>query len=91
MTSTETPCSVRVFQLHRDRDLTGCSGTGVVADGVIWPDGTVSMRWRGPVRTTVQADRLADIEAIHGHGGATRVVLDAAADIVRRADLTGGA
>ncbi|MEU2258546.1 hypothetical protein ABZ540_35875 [Nocardia xishanensis] len=66
---------VRVFQLHRDRDLTGISGTGVVADGVVWPDGTVSMRWRGEVRTTVEAARIEDIETIHGHGGATRVVL----------------
>ncbi len=71
---TETTTGVRFFQLHRDKDLTGYSGRGVVADGVVWPDGTVSMRWRGPVRTTVEAACLADIETIHGHGGATRVV-----------------
>ncbi|MGW0006122.1 hypothetical protein ACWDT6_20060 [Nocardia grenadensis] len=65
---------MRFFQLHRDRDLTGYSGTGVVADGVVWPDGTVSMCWRGPVRTTVEAACLTDIETIHGHDGATRVV-----------------
>ncbi|WP_280212880.1 hypothetical protein [Nocardia cyriacigeorgica] len=75
MTSTEITAGVRVFQLHRDRDVTGFSGTGVVADGVVWPDGTVSMRWRGPVRTTVEASCLADIQTIHGHDGATRVVL----------------
>lgn len=75
MASTETACAVRVFQLQRDRDVTGCSGPGVVADGVVWPDGSVSMRWRGAVRTTVSADCLADIERVHGHGGATRVVL----------------
>ncbi|MFI7531619.1 hypothetical protein [Nocardia salmonicida] len=73
--SVETGCGPRLFQLHRDTDLTGFSGVGVVADGVIWPDGTVSMRWRGPVRTTVEAQCLADIEIIHGHDGATRVVL----------------
>ncbi|WP_280266567.1 hypothetical protein [Nocardia wallacei] len=83
MPVTEIACGVRVFQLHRDRDVTGFSGTGVVADGVIWPDGSVSMRWRGRVRTTVTADRLADIETAHGHDGATRVVLVA--------DLQGGA
>lgn len=66
---------VRVFQLVRDIDVTGFSGVGVVADGVIWPDGAVSMRWRGEVRTTVEAGCLTDIQTIHGHGGATRVVL----------------
>lgn len=80
MSGTETTAGVRFFQLHRDKDLTGFSGTGVVADGVVWPDGTVSMRWRGPVRTTVEAACLTDIETIHGHDGATRVVL--AADVV---------
>ena len=74
MTSAETTTAVRFFQLHRDRDLTGFSGTGVVADGVVWPDGTVSMRWRGDVRTTVEAARIEDIQTIHGHDGATRVV-----------------
>ena len=74
--ATET-AGVRVFQLVRDVDITGFSGVGVVADGVIWPDGAVSMRWRGAIRTTVEAQRLADIEIIHGHDGATRVVLTA--------------
>ncbi|WP_280393440.1 hypothetical protein [Nocardia wallacei] len=75
MASIETTCAVRVFQLHRTYDASGFSGTGVVADGVVWPDGSVSMRWRGLVRTTVSADRLADIEHVHGHDGATSVVL----------------
>ncbi|MBF6295563.1 hypothetical protein [Nocardia farcinica] len=83
MAASETAGVVRVFQLHRDRDVTGYSGTGVVADGVIWPDGAVSMRWRGPVRSTVEAACLADIQTIHGHDGATRVVLGAV--------ITGGA
>jgi hypothetical protein len=77
MTSTETTCGVRLFQLHHDTDLTGFSGTGVVADGVVWPDGTVSMRWRGPIRTTVEAACLDDIRIVHGHDGATRVVMSA--------------
>lgn len=83
MSATETLCGVRLFQLHRDQDLTGYSGTGVVADGVVWPDGSVSMRWRGPIRTTVDASSLDDIQTIHGHDGATRVVL--------LADISGGA
>lgn len=74
MAMTETSSHVRVFRLVRDRDLTGFSGVGHVADGVVWPDGTVSMRWRGPLRSTVTADCIDDIHHIHGHNGATRVV-----------------
>lgn len=62
------------FQLHRDIDVSGVTGTGTVADGVTWPDGTVSIRWRGPRPSTVSWGNLDDPEAIHGHGGATRFV-----------------
>lgn len=75
MANGEIGCGVRVFQLHRSRDVTGYSGVGVVADGVVWPDGSVSMRWRGPIRSTVTAACLADIETVHGHDGATHVVV----------------
>ncbi|MCT9932427.1 hypothetical protein N5079_19690 [Planotetraspora sp. A-T 1434] len=64
----------RRFQLHRDQDISGVSGTGIVADGVLWPDGTADLRWRGPRPSAVHWDRLDDAEAIHGHNGATRFV-----------------
>ncbi|MFI1287434.1 hypothetical protein ACH4VM_02800 [Streptomyces sp. NPDC020792] len=64
----------RVFHLQRDHDVSGVSGTGRVADGVQWPDGTVTLRWIGDRPSTVHWDRLDDALAIHGHGGATRIV-----------------
>ncbi|MFF9215586.1 hypothetical protein [Streptomyces viridosporus] len=64
----------RLFYLQRDHDVTGVSGTGRVANGVLWPDGTVTLRWVGDRPSTVHWDRLDDAEAIHGHGGATRIV-----------------
>jgi hypothetical protein len=64
------------FHLERDVDVTGASGTGHVADGVLWPDGTVTVRWRGERKSTVNWDRVEDAEAVHGHGGATRIVWD---------------
>jgi len=66
----------RLFHLQRTTDITGVSGTGRVADGVLWPDQTVSIRWRGDRPSTVFWDRLEDAEQVHGHGGATRIIWD---------------
>lgn len=66
----------RRFHLWRTRDITGSSGTGRVADGVLWPDGTVTIRWRGTRPSTVHWGWLADAEAVHGHGGHARIVWD---------------
>lgn len=70
------PVRPRIFSLVRDHDVTGVSGTGSVADGVLWPDGTVSLRWAGPRPSTVFWDSLEDAEYVHGHGGHTRIVWD---------------
>lgn len=64
----------RRFVLQRDADITGISGTGIVADGVCWPDSTVSIRWRGERPSVVFWEKLEHARAIHGHGGATRFV-----------------
>lgn len=66
---------MRCFELHRDHDVTGVSGTGVVADGVIFPDGVVAMRWRGDSPSTVVHERgLESLVRVHLHGGQTRLV-----------------
>lgn len=66
----------RLFHLQRDTDHSGASGTGTVADGVLWPDRTVTLRWRGPMPSTVNWNELAHAQAIHGHDGATRIVFN---------------
>jgi hypothetical protein len=66
----------RRFHLQRDRDISGVSGTGRVANGVLWPDGTATVRWIGDRPSTVHWDRVTDAEAVHGHGGATRIIWD---------------
>ena len=64
------------FVLMRDTDVSGVSGTGVVADGVAFPDGTVALRWRGgnPTSVVFHDNGVESVEAIHGHGGAARLV-----------------
>ncbi len=66
----------RLFALERTVDVSGVSGTGTVAYGVLFPDGRVATRWNaGPdgVAQTCAWDSIHDVEAIHGHGGATVV------------------
>lgn len=63
------------FHLNRAEDVTGVSGTGTVAGGVIFPDGTVAMRWNTGVASTAIYASIADVVEIHGHEGATVVTL----------------
>lgn len=66
---------MRAFILQRDVDVSGISGVGTVAEGVEFSDGTVVIRWIvGEHQSTVVWPSIAAVEAIHGHGGATRVV-----------------
>lgn len=62
------------FKLQRGVDVSGASGTGHVADGVEFPDGTAVIRWRTEYRSTAVYDSVSELEIIHGHAGATRVV-----------------
>lgn len=69
---------MRRFELHRDEDETGVSGTGHVASGVEWADGRCALRWHTETASTAVYDSIDDVIAIHGHDGRTRLVwLDA--------------
>ena len=67
---------MRAFVLVRDVDVTGISGTGVVAEGIEFTGGVVALRWLSEFPTSVVFhDRgMESVEAVHGHGGQTRVV-----------------
>lgn len=70
---------MRTFYLQRDEDETGISGTGKVAEGVEFSDGTVVIRWQtrgNDHHSTVVWDGLDDVVAIHGHNGKTRIVYE---------------
>lgn len=64
---------MRVFELWRELDYTGISGTGKVAEGVEFTDGKVCIHWCGErAHSTVVWDSLADAEDVHLHSG-TRI------------------
>lgn len=65
---------MRRFVLVRDVDVSGISGEGVIVWGICFPDGTCAYRWNTKWRTTTVADCVEDVENIHGHNGATRLV-----------------
>lgn len=74
--------TARRFELHRDADVSGVSGVGVVAEGVEFTGGTVALRWASnpdtPTSVVFHDNGIASVEAIHGHDGRTRIVfLDA--------------
>lgn len=74
---------MRRFVIHRDVDVSGISGTGLVAEGVEFTDGVVVVRWltsQAAEPTTVVHPDIRNVVALHGHGGSSRVEwLDAAA------------
>jgi hypothetical protein len=73
---------MRRFHLHRRSDITGISGTGIVAEGIQFTDRTVVLRWlksdwAGLARvkpTTVIHDDIESVIALHGHDGATQIL-----------------
>lgn len=62
---------MRRFRMDRTEDATGVSGTGCVAQGVVFDDGTVVLRWLTKFRSTAVYATLEEAEAIHLHGGAS--------------------
>jgi hypothetical protein len=67
---------MRPFRLCREADPTGISGTGMVAEGIEFSDGSAVVRWLidWPTSVVFHERGMASVEALHGHGGQTRVV-----------------
>lgn len=67
---------MRTFSLVRKEDVSGVSGTGVVAEGVIFHDGQVVLSWFGQHHSISVWPSLADMLAVHGHEGRTLAVFE---------------
>jgi hypothetical protein len=69
---TELP---RRFALHRSHDISGISGTGIVAFGTAYPGGTTTLAWcAGDITSVTVYDSPENVLQIHGHQGATHLV-----------------
>lgn len=63
----------RRFQMYRHHDVSGVSGTGLIAEGTEYRDGVVSLRWYGEHPSEVWWPSVDEILAVHGHQGATEI------------------
>ena len=63
-----------LFKLVRIEDESGVSGVGHVADGVIFENQVCVLNWRTAHSSTAIYKDILTLEAIHGHGGKTKIV-----------------
>lgn len=66
----------RSFFLNRKVDETGISGTGRVAEGVLFRNGKCVISWLTEHTSVAVYDSMGQVVAIHGHNGKTEVVFD---------------
>jgi hypothetical protein len=64
------------FHLVRDDDVTGVSGTGVVAVGCDFPYAGCVLQWTTEIKSTFWYPSIEAIKVLHGHNGKTRIVIN---------------
>lgn len=74
---------MRTFKLVRTTDVSGVSGTGIVAEGVEFSSGKCSLAWVTQYRSVAVYDSIHELEAIHGHDGATVIEWDTDSTLAR--------
>lgn len=67
----ETDIAFQPFAMYREEDVTGVSGTGVVAVGMVLPSGRVVLEWIVNVASIGLYGSLQEVEQVHGHDGKT--------------------
>lgn len=66
----------KLFYLQRIEDESGISGTGRIAQGVIFDNGKVALTWLSEHPSVAMYDNIGDVRTIHGHEGKTEVVME---------------
>ena len=67
---------MKVFYLERTEDESGISGTGRIAQGIVFDNGKVALTWLSEHPTVTVYDNLGEVRAIHGHNGKTEVSME---------------
>lgn len=67
------PNGIRRFLLIREQDVTGVSGTGIVAEGALFSSGLSVLSWLREPHAVGMYQSISALLAVHGHEGATQV------------------
>lgn len=69
---------MRTFHMVRTEDISGNTGTGIVAEGVVLSNGKAVVSFfptpQMPVSNVIVFDSVYEAERVHSHGGRTRIV-----------------
>ena len=68
-TKSYSNSKMRRFYLYRQKDISGVSGKGIVAEGIVFTDGTCAMRWLSDMASTALYNSVEDLIKIHDHKG----------------------
>jgi hypothetical protein len=66
----------KLFYLARKEDESGISGTGRIAQGIVFDNGKVALTWLSDHPSVTIYDNLGEVRAIHGHEGKTEVIME---------------
>lgn len=67
---------MRKFYLLRHEDVHCNSGVGVVAEGVIFDDGSGAFTWLSKRKTVTVFLKAGDVAELHGHNGRTEMIIE---------------
>jgi len=65
---------MKCFILQRHQDKSGVSGTGTVAEGVMFENGKVALAWLSDYATVTLFENVKDVVTLHGHNGETELI-----------------
>lgn len=67
---------LKTFLLKRDRDISGVSGCGIIAEGCLFESGEVALHWFGEHGSINIYHSLEDLKFVHSHGDCTKIIFN---------------
>lgn len=74
MPKGQLPTHIEKFYIFRKKDISGISGTGIVAVGVEFPSGKIVIEWTSYQTSIGLYDNMTKFLEVHGHEGNTEII-----------------
>lgn len=71
--ATSRQTTMRRFVLVRQEDVSGTSGTGVVAEGIEFSNGQAVLHWLTQLESIAVYASMKVLDQVHGHNGKTKI------------------